>query len=72
MPESLIKKILLVLVILIGCTLISVLIIYNNWRIEFAAQLESGSELAQTDKGVIEYASIGDKSTEKKSPIYSS
>ncbi|NQZ07643.1 MAG: alpha/beta hydrolase [Algicola sp.] len=65
MPESLIKKILLVLVILIGCTLISVLIIYSNWRIEFAAQLESGSELAQTDKGVIEYASIGDKATEK-------
>lgn len=65
MPQALIKRILLVVVILIGCAVTSVLIIYNNWRVDFAGQLESGSELAQTDKGVIEYASIGDKATEK-------
>ncbi len=65
MPQSLIKRILLVVVILIGCAVTSVLIIYNSWRADFTAQLTSGSELAQTDKGVIEYASIGDKATEK-------
>ena len=48
------------MVVLSTLTIIIVPIAYYRWRVKTFKALESGSQLAETSKSTVEYASMGD------------
>jgi pimeloyl-ACP methyl ester carboxylesterase len=63
--KPLLKKALIVIILLFIASIFVILVKYNNWRTDFIEQLHANSIVTETEKGSMQYASIGDKSTEK-------
>lgn len=57
--KRILKRALISIVVLSTLTTIIVPIAYYRWRVETFRALESGSQLAETSKGTVEYASVG-------------
>jgi len=57
--KRILKRVLISIVVLSTLTTIIVPIAYYRWRVETFKALESGSQLAETSKGTVEYASVG-------------
>ena len=57
--KRILKRILIFIIVLSTLTIIMVSITYRQWRVDTAKALESGSQLAETSKGTVEYANVG-------------
>jgi pimeloyl-ACP methyl ester carboxylesterase len=59
MLKRIFKRVLFSLIVLSTLTIIIVPITYQRWRVTTASALESGSQLAETSRGTVEYARVG-------------
>lgn len=66
--KRILKRVLISIIVLSTLTTIIVPIAYYRWRVETFKALESGSQLAETSKGTVEYASVGNSEDPGKTP----
>ena len=57
--KRILKRIIISLFVLSALTIIIVPITYHRWRGDISKTLESGSQMAETSKGTVEYARVG-------------